>query len=148
MSLGGGVDPAIDAAVSNGIAKGVHFTIAAGNNNVDAASTSPARVEAANTIGAIDSSDRKAGFSNYGPILDVWALGVDVKSAWIGGPDASNSISGTSMATPQVAGILAVALGSYGSVSPDSLSSSLKSHAVPVVTGAPVGTTKLKAQAW
>ncbi|KAG8737373.1 subtilisin-like serine protease [Ceratobasidium sp. 414] len=148
MSLGGGADLALDTAVSNGIAQGVHFTIAAGNNNVDAITTSPARVKAANTIGAIDSSDKKASFSNFGTILDVWALGVNVKSAWIGGPDASNTISGTSMATPQVAGILAVALGSHGSVSPDVLSSSLKSHAVPVVTGAPTGTTNLKAQAW
>ncbi|KAG9077952.1 subtilisin-like serine protease, partial [Ceratobasidium sp. UAMH 11750] len=93
-------------------------------------------------------SNKKASFSNYGPVLDVWALGVDVKSAWIGSPDASNTISGTSMATPQVAGILAVALGSYGPVSPDSLSASLKEHAIPVVTGAPANTTKLKAQAW
>ncbi|QRV73648.1 cuticle-degrading protease [Ceratobasidium sp. AG-Ba] len=148
MSLGGGADSAIDSAVSNGISKGVHFTIAAGNSNVNAANTSPARVAAANTIGAVDSSNRKASFSNYGSILDVWALGVNVKSAWIGSNSASNTISGTSMATPQVAGILAVALGSYGSVSPASLSSSLKSHAAAVVTGAPSGTTKLKAQAW
>jgi cerevisin len=66
MSLGGGADTAIDTAVSNAIAKGIHFTIAAGNSNVDAGSTSPARVAAANTIGAVDSSNTKASFSNYG----------------------------------------------------------------------------------
>ncbi|KAG9124214.1 subtilisin-like serine protease [Ceratobasidium sp. 392] len=148
MSLGGGADSAIDSAVSNGIAKGVHFTIAAGNSNVNAANTSPARVAAANTIGAVDSSNKKASFSNYGPVLDVWALGVNVKSAWIGSNTASNTISGTSMATPQVAGILAVALGSYGQVTPASLSASLKSHAQAVVTSAPSGTTNLKAVAW
>ncbi|KAF8596876.1 putative subtilisin-like serine protease [Ceratobasidium sp. AG-I] len=148
MSLGGGADSAIDSAVSNGISKGVHFTIAAGNSNVDAGTTSPARVAAANTIGAIDSSNKKASFSNYGSVVDVWALGVNVLSAWIGSNTATNTISGTSMATPRVAGILAVALGSYGSVTPASLSASLKSHAQAVVTGAPSGTTNLKAVSW
>ncbi|QRV73647.1 cuticle-degrading protease [Ceratobasidium sp. AG-Ba] len=148
MSLGGGADSAIDSAVSSGISKGVHFTIAAGNSNVDAGTTSPARVAAANTIGAIDSSNKKASFSNYGSVVDVWALGVNVLSAWIGSNTATNTISGTSMATPRVAGILAVALGEYGSVSPSSLSASLKSHAQAVVTGAPSGTTNLKAALW
>ncbi|KAG9124883.1 subtilisin-like serine protease [Ceratobasidium sp. 392] len=148
MSLGGGADSAIDSVVSNGISKDIRFTIAAGNSNVNAANTSPARVVVANTIGAVDSSNKKASFSNYGAVLDVWALGVNVKSAWIGSNSASNTISGTSMATPQVAGILAVALGSYGSASPASLSASLKSHAQAVVNGAPSGTTNLKAVAW
>ncbi|KAG8701009.1 subtilisin-like serine protease [Ceratobasidium sp. 394] len=148
ISLGGGADSAIDSAVSSGISKGVHFTIAAGNSNVDARNTSPARVAAANTIGAIDSSNKKASFSNYGSVLDVWALGVNVLSAWIGSNTATNTISGTSMATPRVAGILAVALGEYGSVTPASLSASLKSHAQAVVSGAPSGTTNLKAAVW
>ncbi|KAG8724474.1 subtilisin-like serine protease [Ceratobasidium sp. 395] len=148
MSLGGGADSAIDSAVSSAINKGMHFTIAAGNSNVDAGTTSPARVAAANTIGAIDSSNKKASFSNYGSVVDVWALGVNVLSAWIGSTTATNTISGTSMATPRVAGILAVALGEYGSVSPASLSASLKSHAQAVVTGAPSGTTNLKAAVW
>ncbi|QRV88460.1 cuticle-degrading protease [Ceratobasidium sp. AG-Ba] len=148
MSLGGSADASIDSAVSSAISKGIHFTIAAGNSNVDAGTTSPARVAAANTIGAIDSSNKKASFSNYGSVVDVWALGVNVLSAWIGSNTATNTISGTSMATPRVAGILAVALGEYGSVSPASLSSSLKSHAQAVVTGAPSGTTNLKAALW
>lgn len=84
MSLGGGANTAVDSAVSNAIAGGLHFSIAAGNDNVDASTTSPARVAAANTVGAIDSSNKKASFSNYGSILDIWALGVNVKSAWIG----------------------------------------------------------------
>ncbi|KAG9124884.1 subtilisin-like serine protease [Ceratobasidium sp. 392] len=145
MSIGGGADPAMDTAVSNAIDKGIHFTIAAGNSNVDAGTTSPARVAAANTIGAIDSSNNKASFSNFGPAVDVWALGVNVKSAAIGSNDASATLSGTSMATPQVAGILAVALGNSGPVAPADLSASLKSHAQPIVTGAPAGTTNLKA---
>lgn len=148
MSLGGSANTALDSAISSAISQGVHFSIAAGNSNVDAANTSPARVAAANTVGAVDSSNRKASFSNYGSILDVWALGVNVLSAWIGSTTATNTISGTSMATPRVAGYLAVALGDYGNVTPASLSASLKSHAAAVVTGAPSGTTNLLAQRW
>ncbi|CAE6435200.1 unnamed protein product [Rhizoctonia solani] len=118
MSLGGPTDTAIDSAVSSAISRGIHFTVAAGNENQNAANVSPARVAAANTIGAVDSSNRKASFSNYGSALDVWALGVNVRSAWIGSNSAVNTISGTSMATPQVAGILAVVIGNKGNSSP------------------------------
>ncbi|KAF8761878.1 peptidase [Rhizoctonia solani] len=139
---------ALDSAITTAIGKGIHFTVAAGNSNVDAANTSPARVAAANTIGAVDSSNRKASFSNYGRVLDAWALGVNVLSAWIGSTTATNTISGTSMATPFVAGVLAVAIGDYGNKSPAELSADLKSHARAVVTGAPSGTTNLLATKW
>ncbi|KAH7337443.1 serine protease [Rhizoctonia solani] len=148
LSLGGSANSALDSAISAAIGKGIHFTVAAGNSNVDAANTSPARVAAANTIGAVDSSNRKASFSNYGSVLDVWALGVNVLSAWIGSTTATNTISGTSMATPFVAGVLAVAIGDYGNKSPAELSADLKSHARAVVTGAPSGTTNLLATRW
>ncbi|KAG8721034.1 subtilisin-like serine protease [Ceratobasidium sp. 395] len=148
MSLGGSANSALDSAISSAISSGVHFSIAAGNSNVDAASTSPARVAAANTVGAVDSSNRKASFSNYGSVLDVWALGVNVLSAWIGSPSATNTISGTSMATPFVAGVLAVAIGDYGNKSPAALSTDLKSHARAAVTGQPSGTTNLLATKW
>ncbi|KAF8705477.1 peptidase S8 family, partial [Rhizoctonia solani] len=148
MSLGGDIDSAIDSAVSSAISRGIHFTVAAGNENQNAANVSPAHVAAANTIGAVDSSNRKASFSNYGSVLDVWALGVNVRSAWIGSNSAVNTISGTSMATPQVAGILAVVIGNKGNSSPAALSSALKSNAQAVVTGAPSGTTNLKARVW
>ncbi|KAG8737114.1 subtilisin-like serine protease [Ceratobasidium sp. 414] len=148
MSLGGATNLALDLTVNAAIDGGLHFAIAAGNSNADAAETSPARVEAANTVGAVDSSNAKAKFSNYGPVLDVWALGVNVLSAWIGSTTAEKVLSGTSMATPHVAGLLAAALGDYGQVSPASLSASLKSHAIAVVTGAPSGTTNLLAQRW
>jgi len=75
------------------------------------------------------------------PLCSIQALGVNVKSAWIGSTTATNTISGTSMATPFVAGVLAVALGEYGQVSAASLAASLKSHAVSVATGEPSGTT-------
>ncbi|KAG8709385.1 subtilisin-like serine protease, partial [Ceratobasidium sp. 423] len=101
MSLGGDADTALDAAVSAATNQGIHFTIAAGNDNKDASESSPARVAAANTIGAIDISNQKASFSNFGSVVDVWALGVNVLSAWIGSDTATNTISGTSMATPQ-----------------------------------------------
>lgn len=99
MSLGGSANTAVDSAVSTAISGGLHFTIAAGNSNVDASTTSPARVAAANTVGAIDSANKKASFSNYGSVVDIQALGVNVKSAWIGSTTATNTISGTSMAT-------------------------------------------------
>lgn len=99
MSLGGEHTQALDDAVTAAIAGGLHFTIAAGNSNKSAETSSPADVEAANTIGAVDSNKQKASFSNYGRLIDVWAPGVNIKSAWIGSPDATNTISGTSMAT-------------------------------------------------
>ncbi|QRV74448.1 proteinase R [Ceratobasidium sp. AG-Ba] len=145
LSLGGGANTAVDSAVSNAVAGGLHFAIAAGNSNVDAASTSPARVAAANTVGAVDSSNRKASFSNYGSVLDVWAPGVNILSAWIGGTTRTNTISGTSMASPRVAGYIAVRIGNSGGT-PSAVSSALKSSARAVVTGAPSGTTNLLAQ--
>ncbi|KAG9120599.1 subtilisin-like serine protease [Ceratobasidium sp. 392] len=148
MSLGGSAYTALDTAVNTAISGGLHFTIAAGNSNVDASTTSPARVAAANTVGAVDSSNKKASFSNYGSILDVWAPGVNILSAWIGSTTATNTISGTSMATPFVAGILAYAISEYGNKSPASLTADLKSHARAIVTGAPSGTTNLLATKW
>ncbi|KAG8791154.1 subtilisin-like serine protease [Ceratobasidium sp. 428] len=100
LSVGGAANSAVDSAVSNGIAGGVHATVAAGGSNVDAGTTSPGRVEAANTVGAVDSSNRRASFSSYGPIIDVWAPGVNILSTWIGSPTATNTISGTSSSAP------------------------------------------------
>ncbi|KDQ13719.1 hypothetical protein BOTBODRAFT_55960 [Botryobasidium botryosum FD-172 SS1] len=148
LSLGGGAIQSVDDSVASAISQGIHFTIAAGNSNVDAGTTSPARVVTANTIGASDANNVKAYFSNYGPVVDVWAPGVNILSAWIGSPSATNSISGTSMATPFVAGILAVAIGKYGNKTPAALSADLRANARPVVTGAPSGTTNLLATLW
>jgi cerevisin len=103
MSLGGSAvaDPSdpLGKAIKAAIAAGMHFTIAAGNSNAAASTSSPANVVEANTIGAVDSNSTKASFSNYGPLIDVWALGVNVKSAWINGSDSTIALSGTSMAT-------------------------------------------------
>ncbi|CAE6483478.1 unnamed protein product [Rhizoctonia solani] len=140
MSLGAedltGMQTSLDQAVKTAIAGGLHFTIAAGNSNMDTNTFTPARVEEANTIGTVDTSknNQKASFSNWGKLIDVWAPGVNIKSAWIGGPNTENTISGTSMATPCVAGIFAMALGKHGQMSPAELSKELKKHASDSVT--------------
>lgn len=143
MSLGAedilGLQKSLDEAVKNAIAHGLHFTIAAGNSNKDAQTFTPARVQGANTVGAVDTSknNQKASFSNYGKLIDVWAPGVNIKSAWIGSSGAENTISGTSMATPYVAGVLAAVLSKYGQKSPAELSKALQEHASQTVTFAP-----------
>ncbi|CAE6482982.1 hypothetical protein ACGC1H_003461 [Rhizoctonia solani] len=132
MSLGGLFSQAMNDAVKSAIDIGLHFTIAAGNDNLPAKLYSPASVEQANTIGAVDSENKKASFSNFGPTVDVWALGVNVESAWITGPDSSKALSGTSMSTPHVAGILASALSNHGRKSPKQLSDALEQNAMPI----------------
>jgi subtilisin family serine protease len=115
MSLGGGASSSVDAAVSNMIADGVATAVAAGNGNnggrqQDACRFSPARVAAAMTIGATDSTDRKATWSNYGNCVDWFAPGVSILSSWSTSNTATNTISGTSMATPHTAGVAALYL--------------------------------------
>ena len=115
MSLGGGASSSVDAALSNMIADGVATAVAAGNGNQggraqDACKYSPARVATAMTIGATSSTDAKTSWSNYGPCVDWFAPGLSIKSAWIGSSTATNTISGTSMATPHTAGVAALYL--------------------------------------
>ncbi|KFY44796.1 hypothetical protein V494_01321 [Pseudogymnoascus sp. VKM F-4513 (FW-928)] len=111
MSLGGEKSDALNAAVESTIKAGVTVVVAAGNENADASNSSPASAPNAITVGAIDKTNTRAEFSNFGAVLDVFAPGVDVLSAWIGGNDAENTISGTSMATPHVAGLSAYLIG-------------------------------------
>lgn len=111
MSLGGGRSITLESAVNRAVKAGVHFAVAAGNDNEDACDYSPAAAEGPITVGATTSRDQMTFFSNYGPCVDVFAPGMDITSTWVGSRRAINTISGTSMASPHVAGVLALYLG-------------------------------------
>ncbi|MBA3806200.1 MAG: S8 family peptidase, partial [Acidobacteria bacterium] len=130
MSLGGGASSALDTAVNNSINDGVSYAIAAGNGDAlgiaqDACGTSPARVANAITVGATDSTDKKASFSNYGTCVDIFGPGVNITSSWYTSTTATNTISGTSMATPHVAGAAALCLAAFSNVSVNALKNAL-----------------------
>ncbi|XP_033108187.1 aqualysin-1-like [Anneissia japonica] len=110
MSLGGGTSTSTDNAVNELISKGFAVVVAAGNDNANACYYSPARVDQAITVGATDSSDFRSPFSNYGSCVDIFAPGSFITSAWWSSNTATSTISGTSMATPHVAGVAAVHL--------------------------------------
>ncbi|KAJ3089920.1 serine protease, partial [Quaeritorhiza haematococci] len=110
MSLGGGRSRALDRAVDAAVAAGIHFAVAAGNSGDDACDYSPAASQRAVTVGATTASDSMAWFSNHGECVDIFAPGHQITSAWIGSKVATNTISGTSMASPHVAGALALLL--------------------------------------
>ncbi|MFD6432137.1 S8 family peptidase [Streptomyces venezuelae] len=137
MSLGGGASTTLDNAVKKSIADGVSYAVAAGNANTNAANTSPARVPAAITVGATSNTDARASFSNYGSVLDIFAPGVNIKAGWNTGDTATNTISGTSMATPHVAGAAAVYLAGHTSATPAQVSSALVNGATPNVVTSP-----------
>jgi subtilisin family serine protease len=125
MSLGGGASTSLDTAVSNSIASGVTYAIAAGNSSANASSYSPARVAAAITVGATTSTDAKASYSNYGSVLDLFAPGSSITAGWNTSDTATNTISGTSMATPHVAGAAAVYLAGHTSATPAQVATAL-----------------------
>ncbi|MEV6912094.1 S8 family peptidase [Amycolatopsis sp. NPDC051071] len=109
-SLGGGASAALDTAVRNSIKAGITWTVAAGNSNVNASNSSPARVTEALTVAAADRTDRRASFSNYGSVVDLFAPGVGITSAWKDNDTATYTGDGTSFAAPHVAGAAALYL--------------------------------------
>ena len=129
MSLGGGANQAVDDAVTRSVNAGIVYAVAAGNNNgANACNYSPARAFRALTVGATDSSDARASFSNLGRCVDLFAPGVNISSTWIGGNYATASLSGTSMASPHVAGIVANYLQGNPSSSPTATVSAVMSQ--------------------
>jgi len=107
MSLGGGKSVTLDLAVNAAVDAGIHFAVAAGNDNADSCNYSPAAAEKAVTVGASTFADGRAYFSNYGKCNDIFAPGLNILSTWVGSKYATNTISGTSMASPHIAGLLA-----------------------------------------
>ncbi|MER7333263.1 MULTISPECIES: S8 family serine peptidase [unclassified Micromonospora] len=146
MSLGGGANSSIDTAVTNSINSGITYAVAAGNgdflgNRQNACNYSPARVASAITVGATQNNDAAASFSNFGTCVDILAPGVNITSAWYTGNTATNTISGTSMASPHVAGAAALVLSANPSWSPQQVRDSLVNNATPnVVTNVGTGT--------
>ncbi|KAI0825094.1 serine protease [Trametes gibbosa] len=126
LSLGGGPSTALDNVVTALTRLGIHVTVAVGNANTDGGSTSPARAPSVVTVGASDISDARAKFSNYGSVVDIFAPGQDVISSWIGGTSATKSISGTSMATPHIAGLIATIISRDGNSSPAAITTKLQ----------------------
>jgi len=132
LSLGGGKSRVLELAVNAAVDSGIVFVVAAGNENEDACDSSPAAAENAITVGASTVEDERAYFSNYGKCVDVFAPGKDITSTWIGSRVATNTISGTSMAAPHVAGLAAYFMSLHpekGLMTPKAVRQRLLDHA-------------------
>lgn len=154
MSLGGGSSKTLDLAVNAAVDSGLHFAVAAGNDNQDACNYSPAAAEKAVTVGASSLADARAYFSNHGKCVDIFAPGLNILSTWIGSKYATNTISGTSMASPHICGLLsyflALSPGSDSDYTVPITPSKLKKRMVSIatknmLTDLPVGTVNLLA---
>lgn len=140
MSLGSAKSSTVNAAVAGAYNKGVTMVVAAGNSNADACNYSPSSEPTAITVGATTNTDARASYSNYGACLDVFAPGTNITSAWYTGSTSTNTISGTSMASPHVAGVAALALQANPLSSPAQIASFISTYATPnKVTSAGTG---------
>lgn len=142
LSLGSSKSSAFNAAVAGAVSKGITVVVAAGNSAANACNYSPSSEPTAMTVGASTSTDARASYSNYGSCVDIFAPGSSITSAWIGSPTATNTISGTSMASPHVAGVAALALQANPQASPAAVITFLVSNATTnrltsVGTGSP-----------
>ncbi|KAF2624878.1 oryzin precursor [Macroventuria anomochaeta] len=134
MSLGGARSTAVNSATANAVAAGVFMAVAAGNEAQDASNSSPVSKATAYTVGTTDSSDGFASFSNFGSSIDILAPGVSIVTTWLN--NGTNTISGTSMATPHVAGLAAYILGLEGKRTPTKLAARLTALSTKnVITG-------------
>ncbi|KAG8781990.1 subtilisin-like serine protease [Ceratobasidium sp. 428] len=146
ISILSGSSPAVDDAVTKAVAKGIHVVVCAGNNNDDARNYSPARAPSVITVGATNINDGRwvwssTSGSNWGPAVDIFAPGEDVTSTWIGSTTATNRITGTSMATPHVSGLVAYLLAVEGRRTPANMLARIKQMAPDgILAGIPAGT--------
>jgi len=139
MSLGYPYSAAVNTAATNMINAGVFTAVASGNENQNACNVSPASASGTLTVNAVDKFNARASFSNFGGCTDIYAPGVDVLSTWIG--SGTNTISGTSMASPHAAGVGALYKSAFGDAASSTVVNWILSNATPnVVTGNPVGT--------